>query len=90
MSTGVAFLLMSNQQLLQYLNSIQLRFLFAMIMGICLGTAMHFWDLNDPFRGPFSIETTNTQLEDLKVCLREYVRIALPENGEVSSSTRKL
>lgn len=84
----IAYLLTSNQQVLQYLNSIQLRFLFGTIVGICSGTGALCWDLSDPFRGTFSIEGASTQLGDLRVCLREDVRDALTENGEMSSSTR--
>lgn len=84
----IAYLLTSNQQVLQYLNSIQLRFLFGVIVGICSGTGALCWDLSDPFRGTFSIEGASTQLADLRVCLREDVRDALTENGEMSSSTR--
>eukprot|EP00571_Detonula_confervacea_P013616 CAMPEP_0172310474 /NCGR_PEP_ID=MMETSP1058-20130122/11501_1 /TAXON_ID=83371 /ORGANISM="Detonula confervacea, Strain CCMP 353" /LENGTH=507 /DNA_ID=CAMNT_0013023281 /DNA_START=164 /DNA_END=1686 /DNA_ORIENTATION=- len=84
----IAYLLTSNQQVLQYLNSIQLRFLFGTIVGICSGTAALCWDLSDPFRGTFSIEGASTQLSDLRICLREDVRDALTENGEMSSSSR--
>mmetsp|Transcript_19794 Transcript_19794/g.35814 ORF Transcript_19794/g.35814 Transcript_19794/m.35814 type:complete len:494 (-) Transcript_19794:76-1557(-) len=84
----IAFLLTSNQQVLQYLNSLQLRFLFGTIVGICSSTATLCWDLSDPFSGTFSIEGAGTQLADLRVCLREDVREALAEAGEISSSTR--
>lgn len=83
-----SFLLTSNQQTLQYLNSIQLRFLFATIVGVCSSTATLCWDLSDPFSGTFSMEGASTQLEDLRVCLREDVRDALSEEGEMASSTR--
>lgn len=88
LSICIAFLLTSNQQILQYLNSIQLRFLFATIVGVCSSTATLCWDLSDPFSGTFSIEGASTQLEDLRVCLREDVRDALSEDGEGSSSTK--
>ncbi|KAL9188589.1 hypothetical protein ACHAXT_006967 [Thalassiosira profunda] len=70
-SICVAFLLASNQQVLQYLNSIQLRFLFATIVGTISGIAILCWDLADPFQGSFSIEGAGEQIADIRVCLRE-------------------
>lgn len=90
LSIIIVFLLTSNQTVLMYLDSIQLRFLFSIIVGVCSGTAVLCLDLDDPFRGTFSVEGASTQLADLNVCLREDVREALTENGEISSSTRKL
>ncbi len=90
LSIIIAFLLTSNQPVLQYLGSIQLRFLFALLIGICSGTAVLCWDLDNPFSGTFSIAGASTQLADLRLCLREDVREALAESDEVSSSTRKL
>lgn len=86
----IAFLLTSNQPVLQYLSSIQLRFLFAVIVGVCSGTAILCWDLDNPFSGSFSIAAASTQLADLRVCLREDIREALVESDEIPSTTRKL
>ena len=86
----IAFLLTSNQTVLQYLNSIQLRFLFGTIVGVCSGTATLCYDLGNPFSGTFSIAGASTQLEDIRVCLREDIREALAESGEVSPKARKL
>jgi len=88
LSICMTFLLVSNQQVLQYLNSIQLRFMFATIVGVLASTATLCWDLSDPFSGSYSIEGASTQLADVRVCLREDVREALIEI-KVSSSTRK-
>lgn len=86
----IAFLLTSNQTVLQYLNSIQLRFLFGTIVGVCSGTATLCYDLGNPFSGTFSIAGASTQLADIRVCLREDIREALAESGEVSPKARKL
>lgn len=88
MSITIAFLLTSNQQVLQYLNSIQLRFLFATIIGVFSSVGILCWDLSDTFSGTFSIVGAGTQLADLRVCIREDAREALAEDGEISSSTR--
>ena len=66
----MAFLIESNQEVLQFLNSLQLRFLFALIVAVCSGTATLCLDLTDPFRGRFSVVTATSQivrLEDLLV-----------------------
>ncbi|KAL7529611.1 hypothetical protein ACHAWF_003050 [Thalassiosira exigua] len=88
LSVVIAFLLTSNQPVLQYLSSIQLRFMFALIIGVASGTAVLCWDLDNPFSGTFSIASASTQLADFRVCLREDIREALEESDEVSSSTR--
>ncbi|KAK1734396.1 DUF4239 domain-containing protein [Skeletonema marinoi] len=85
----IAFLLTSNQPTLQYLSSIQLRFLFATIVAVCSGTATLCWDLDNPFSGSFSIAGASTQLADMRVCLREDIREALVESDEIPSDTRK-
>ena len=87
-SVIIAFLLTSNQPVLQYLDSIQLRFMFAIIVGVASGQAILCWDLDNPFSGTFSIAGASTQLADLRVCLREDVREAVEESQEISSSTR--
>lgn len=86
----IAFLLTSNQPVLRYLSSIQLRFLFALIVGVCSGTSILCWDLDNPFSGSFSIAGASTQLADLRVCLREDIREARVESDEIPSTTRKL
>ncbi len=86
----IAFLLTSNQPSLLYLSSIQLRFLFATIVGVCSATATLCWDLDNPFSGSFSIAGASTQLADMRVCLREDIREALVESDEIPSDTRKL
>lgn len=85
LSICVTFLLVSNQEVLQYLNSVQLRALFAILVGVFSGTATLCLDLADPFRGSFSIAEASTQLEDLRLCLKEDVTEACAEAGEISS-----
>ena len=52
-SICVMFLLESNQTLNQYLNSIQLQSLFALLVGVFSATATLCLDLVDPFTGSF-------------------------------------
>lgn len=86
----ISFLLASNQPVLEYLNSIQLRFLFSVIVGVSSGTAILCWDLDNPFSGSFSIAASAEQLADMRVCLREDIREALVESNEIPPPTRKL
>jgi len=79
------FLLNSNQQVLQYLNSIQLRTLFAILVGVFAGTAALCINLADPFTGTFSLSESATQLEDLRICLQQDVLEATKEEGEINS-----
>lgn len=84
-SVCLAFLLNSNQQVLLYLNSLQLRTLFAILVGVFSGTATLCLNLADPFRGSFSIAEASTQLTDLRLCLKRDVAEACTEEGEISS-----
>jgi hypothetical protein len=65
-SICVTFLLESNQALNQYLNSIQLRSLFALLVGVFSATATLCIDLVDPFTGSFSIVAASAQIGDMK------------------------
>ena len=65
-SICITFLLESNQTLNQYLNSIQLRSLFALLVGVFSSTATLCLDLDDPFTGSFSIISASAQIGDLK------------------------
>ena len=82
-----SFLLNSNQQILQYLNSIQLRLLFGNIVGVFSGISIICYVLADPFRGSFSIAEAATQLGDLRLNLEKDVAVACIEEGEISSKT---
>ena len=79
------FLLNSNQQVLQYLNSVQLRMLFAILVGVFSGTATLCINLADPFRGSFSVAEAAAQLGDLRLCLKQDVLEATAEEGEITS-----
>lgn len=85
LSVCATFLMNSNQQVLQYLSSVQLRALFAILVGVFSGTATLCFDLSDPFTGTFSITEASTQLEDLRLRLEQDVAEAAAESGEISS-----
>jgi len=91
LSVGIVmtFLLESNQSVEQYLNSIQLRSLFALLVGAFSATATLCIDLDDPFSGSFSVVKAATQVGDLRLCLQEDLGEANAEAGEMSSATRR-
>lgn len=82
----VAFLLESNQLVDQYLDSIQLRSLFGLLVGVFSAVATLCLDLDDPFTGSFSVTSASVQIRDLQTCLQEDVREANAEAGEVSTT----
>jgi hypothetical protein len=87
-SVCVAFLLVSDQEVLQYLNSVQLRALFSILVGVLSGTAALCFDLADPFRGSFCISSAASQLGDLKVALQQDLAEAgaeAPDTGSLGS-----
>ena len=71
LSIVLAFLIESNQEVLQFLNSLQLRILFALLIAVCSGTSALCVDLADPFRGRFSIITAAQQVADLEILLAD-------------------
>jgi len=88
LSVCLLFLIVSNQEVLMYLNSVQLRAMFAILVGVCSGVATICLDLADPFRGSFSVAEASIQLEDLRACLEDDAKEASSEAEETYSSAR--
>mmetsp|Transcript_29008 Transcript_29008/g.79334 ORF Transcript_29008/g.79334 Transcript_29008/m.79334 type:complete len:145 (-) Transcript_29008:181-615(-) len=61
-SVILGFLLAADQQTLLFLAPVQLRVLFAVLVGALTATACICADLNDPFRGAFQITPSSEQL----------------------------
>jgi len=78
------FLLSSNQPVEQFLNSVSLRVLFALLVGVCSGIASICLNLADPFSGTFSMLEASAQLRDIRLSLEEDVAEATAEAGEIS------
>ena len=57
-------------QVLQFLDDLQLRYLFTVLTSAFLALASLCVDLADPFRGSFTITPSTSQLE----CIRSYIR----------------
>jgi hypothetical protein len=69
-SICVAFLLESNQDLLMFLNAIQLRILWTMLVGTFSALAIVCYDLGNPFRGSYQISISVEQLYTIRLALR--------------------
>ena len=65
MSILSIFLVTARSEVLQYLNLLQLRFLFAILVAICSAAAALCVDLDDPFRGSYEISESVEQFERL-------------------------
>lgn len=62
LSIIASFLLESDQEVLRFLDAIQLRLLFAILVGVFSGIAALIVDLSDLYRGAFRVTTTYAQL----------------------------
>lgn len=60
------FLIESNQDVLQYLNTLQLRSAFTVLIAVISATSVLCLDLNDPFRGYFRITGSVDQIRRLR------------------------
>lgn len=65
----LAYLFETDAQLLQFLDDLQLRYLFTVLVGAFSALAALCADLADPFRGSFTIAPSAQQLE----CIRDLI-----------------
>ena len=79
----VAFLIESDEAALQFLNSVQLRVLFTILIGVLSSATSLLVDLNDPFRGNFRITPSADQLLVIRQTLTED---GLREEGRLGCS----
>lgn len=79
-SICVAFLMETNQELLIFLNSIQLRILWTMLVGTFSALAVICYDLCDPFAGSNMLSKSVNQLVTIRSALRASLTLA--ENEE--------
>ena len=64
-----AFLIESDQGAVQFLDAIQLRFLFTVLVGAFTGTAVLCYDLADPFRGSFTVSRAVDQFYAMRAAM---------------------
>jgi hypothetical protein len=69
-SICVAFLLETNQELLIFLNAIQLRILWTMLIGSISALGVVCWDLSFPFTGSYVISNAVDQLKTIRDTLK--------------------
>ena len=65
-SIVLAFLLETDQEVLRFLDALQLRLLFTILIGVFSALAALVVDLADPFRGAYRITPTVAQLFPLR------------------------
>lgn len=65
-SIALAFLIETNQELLIFLNAIQLRILWTMLIGTFSALAVVCYDLSGPFRGQYQISNAVYQLMTIR------------------------
>jgi hypothetical protein len=69
-SICLAFLIETNQELLIFLNAIQLRILWTMLIGTFSALGVVCYDLSGPFRGQYQISNAVYQLMTIRDALR--------------------
>lgn len=70
MSICIAFLIETNQELLIFLNAIQLKLLWTILIGTFSALGAVCYDLIDPFRGSYEISNALDQLYNIRDTLR--------------------
>jgi len=70
MSICLAFLLETDQQLLVFLNAIQLRILWTMLLGTFSALAIVCYDLIQPFRGSYQVSQSVDQLYTIRLAMK--------------------
>ncbi len=83
-SICIAFLLETKQDILVFLNAIQLRILWTMLVGTFTALGIVCYDLGNPFRGSYQITKSVTQLYTIRMTLRA----SLQTDPEESMGTR--
>lgn len=69
-SIAMTFLIESNQEILVFLNALQLKILWAMLCGTFAALATVCYDLGDPFRGSYQISNAVFQLFTIRDVLK--------------------
>lgn len=68
-SIVLAYLVETDQEVLQFLSSLQLRLLFTILIGVFSGVGSVVTDIADPFRGAYRITSTVAQFFPLREAL---------------------
>ena len=73
LSILTAFLLETDQVLLVFLNAVQLKILWTMLVGTFTALAIVCYDLGNPFRGSYQISKSVNQLYTIRLTLRASI-----------------
>lgn len=66
-----AFLMQTNQDILQFMNEVQLTLLWTMLVGALSLIGLVIYDLNGPFRGSYRVNNALRQLSSIRLKLQE-------------------
>lgn len=81
-SICLAFLLETNQDILIFLNAIQLRILWTMLIGSISALSVVCWDLSFPFTGSYVISNAVDQLKTIRDTIRAVTDTEEEEDEE--------
>ena len=88
-SLCVAFLMESDQAIQIFLNAVQLRILWSMLVGTFSALAVVSYDLEDPFRGSYQISSTVDQFYTIRDALRASATLDARQRGEMEKGDRQ-
>lgn len=71
------FLMEANQELLVFLNSVELKILWSLLVGTFVACFTVFYDLRSPFGGSYQISASVDQLYTIRAALKESVSSSL-------------
>lgn len=74
-SICLAFLMETNQEILLFLNRLQLRTLWTILIGTLAALGVVCYDLSEPFRGSYQIASSIDQLYTIREVLRASRRV---------------
>ena len=77
----LAFLVESDDQALLFLDQLQLRLMFTILVGALTGIGVILYDLNDPFQGTFQITPAASQLYVIRDILDEEMAQRVGHEG---------
>lgn len=80
-SICMCFVIESDQQLLIFLNAVQLKMLWTMLIGTFSALGVVCYDLGDPFRGYYQITRSLDQLYTIRNALKASDRMKKAEQG---------
>lgn len=89
-SIVLLFLIDSNQDVLQYLNSLQLRLLFAILLATFAATGLLCLDLADPFRGVTTINSEGEQFRQFHRTIEADLAAAKEDIKEYEARTGRV